>query len=220
MGSNQGLFAKPEHISYLDDYYIDRYLVTNEMFMRFVSITRYKSEGNWKKYFSKNRLQHPVINITWNDAIRYAEWAGKSLPTEPQWEKAARGINGLTYPWGNQWDPERCNCWQYNEMHYSKITKRRNFLGTSEVGVFEDDISPFGCNDMCGNVSEWIFNNYYPYITPDPEDNETRRSAKVIRGGNWRGDSYITFTCYNRFFSQPDRSSNVVGFRCVKHLSL
>lgn len=217
MGNDEGLgFSRPQHVVFVDDFHIDKSLVTNEMFAEFILRTGYRPEGEWKRFHSRERLQHPAIAVSWNDAMRYAEWAGKTLPTEAQWEKAARGIDGREFPWGNQWDPLKCNCWEYHLNQNKRATTRRSFLGTSVVGEFAHDVSPYGCYDMGGNVSEWVFDEFAPYDTSLLANDEIRNAARVMRGGNWKQDCYITFTCHNRFFAKPERTSSALGFRCAK----
>ena len=102
MGSNANIDEKPVHEVFLDDYYIDKYPVTYGQYEEFVNKTGYRSEGQWKKYYSAFYRNYPVVNVTWNDASAYADWKSKRLPTQAEWEKAARGTDFRTYPWGQE----------------------------------------------------------------------------------------------------------------------
>jgi len=99
----------PSTTVYLESYYIDRCEVTMSEYAEFVRATGYKSQGDWEMYFKPGYENYPVVNVTWYDAVSYAEWVGKRLPTELEWEKAARGSDGRTWPWGNEWDNNNCN---------------------------------------------------------------------------------------------------------------
>ncbi len=129
---------------FLDDFFIDKYLVTNEDYRTFIQ------ESNHLDSFSyaPSKARHPVTNISWDDAKEYCKWRSKkigrkvTLPTEQQWEKAARGPFGYDYPWGNKFDPERCNVGGPEG-------------DTNEVDAYPNGTSPYGCFDMCGNIWEW-----------------------------------------------------------------
>jgi iron(II)-dependent oxidoreductase len=166
MGSDKYPDERPLHRIYLDNYWIDKYPVTNTQFQRFVSETDYKPQGPWRDEFMPGTENHPVVCVTWNDAVAFSKWAGKRLPTEVQWEKAARGTDGRIYPWGNQWDASRCN-----------VSTR----GTTPVDQFPNGVSPYGCYDMVGNVWEWCsIKQMESYKDYDKGSGEC-----VIRGGSF-----------------------------------
>jgi formylglycine-generating enzyme required for sulfatase activity len=130
---------------------------------------------------------HPVVNVSYEDAANYAKWAGCQLPTEEQWEKAARGTDGREYPWGNDWDASKC---------------RFNADSTSPVGSFPNGASPYGCLDMVGNVCVWTSSIYKP-----------GQNYRVIRGGSWRAASPVIMRCACRSGSDPSYRYYGLGFR-------
>jgi formylglycine-generating enzyme required for sulfatase activity len=147
------------------------------------------TEPPWGSY-----RDHPVVNVTWYDAAAFCEWAGACLPTDEQWEKAARGTDGREYPWGNEWDASKCVC----SVAPAKASS------TEPVGERPDGASPYGCLDMAGNVWEWCADWY----------DATMRS-RVLRGGSWYGrhESAFRAACRNRFL--PGEAACIRGFRCV-----
>src|SRR3972149_1026879 len=124
-------------------FYIDRFPVTNVEYKKFVEETGHEDPAHWRREtWPEGKADHPVVQITWQSASAYAEWAGKRLPAEIEWEKAARGRDGRMWPWGNAFDPNRCNTAS---------------SGTPPVGMYSPrGDSPYGCADMAGNVWEWI----------------------------------------------------------------
>ncbi len=175
----------------LSEYWIDKTPVTNAEYARFVAITDREPPKHWEgKEPSEKIADHPVVNVTWYDAVAYAEWAGKRLPTEEEWEKAAQGTDGRPYPWGDEEPtPELCNF-------------GRNEGGTTPVGEYSPQgDSPYGCVDMVGNVWEWTASDY------DEEH-------KVLRGGSWHSDpGHLCIT--SRIGENPDSKGDNGGFRCV-----
>jgi len=130
---------------WLDGFYIDIYPTTNSDFARFVAATGHRSPQHWESpNFPRELAEHPVVWVTWDDAHAYAEWAHKSLPTSQQWEKAARGTRGNTYPWGSQTTAAKCN------------VRGSGPSTTTPVDTYKSGVSPFGLYDMCGNVWEWL----------------------------------------------------------------
>ena len=159
---------------------------------------------------------HPMAGVNWHDATAYGDWAGTALPTEAQWEKAARGTKGWTYPWGNDWDPEKLQC--------SKATMM-DAGGTAPVGSHPAGASPYGCLDMAGNVFQWCADWYDEnYMKNAPATNPTGPASgegRVMRGCCWFLNEKINFRCANRFPINPDPPSAqsgamyFFGFRCV-----
>ncbi|MBQ7528314.1 SUMF1/EgtB/PvdO family nonheme iron enzyme [bacterium] len=191
--------VKPK-VVHLNDYYIDRYEVTNRQFRKFVKETGYKAQGNWQKYAGDDRLDHPVIMVSYYDCEAYARWAGKRIPTAQEWEKAARGGDLRLYPWGGvTGDPQKLNCVE------------SIWGSTSPVGSFPEGASPYGVEDMAGNVWEWVDSWFIPY-----DSNDTYVSIrKVVKGGS-RTDSYRDCTVVAEKGVVPDLGTlSGSGFRCV-----
>ena len=140
MGSEVWDHTMPVRRVYLDAFYIDTYEVTNALYQRFMQATGRQAPASWH-----NSPNQPVVGVSWHAARAYCQWADKRLPTEAEWEKAARGTDGRTYPWGNQW-------------HHTKVnTRLSGKLGKpTPVGSYEADRSPYGVYDMAGNVGEWV----------------------------------------------------------------
>ncbi len=222
MGAYYGQGQKDEyplHEVETNDYYIDRYEVTNEQFEKFVKETGYATKGGWEKYLSDTTKNHPVVCVTHGDAQAYAKWAGKRLPTEAEWEKAARGDTMRVYPWGNGWNRDLCN----------NLTMARTDLvqllcpifqdrGTLPVGSIPEGASPYGIEDMAGNAEEWTASSYecYPGNTFSNADYGDR--LKVARGGSWKGDTPRYYSASNRGGTYPPtRAMNTLGFRCARN---
>jgi len=149
MGCNEDPYASPLHEVYIKDIYIDMFPVTNSEYKNFVDATGYKCEGSWNSDFTGEN--YPVVNITYNDALAYSCWAKKRLPTEAEWEKAARGKDSRQYPWGSMWDERKLN------------SKESNIGGPKAVDNFPDGVSPYSVSNMMGNTWEWTCSSYSPY---------------------------------------------------------
>src|SRR5262249_24950691 len=142
--SNGDEYERPAHIVIVEPFFIDRTEVTNEQYQRFVTETGHRAPTHWQNgKFTPGEAKLPVFNVSWYDANAYARWAGKRLPTEAEWEFAARGADGRLYPWGNAWNASVSNAGHANGGRLV------------EVGHFPAGTSPFGALDMCGNVWEW-----------------------------------------------------------------
>ncbi|MGR3301035.1 MAG: formylglycine-generating enzyme family protein [Candidatus Scalindua sp.] len=243
---------------YMSAYLIDKYPVTNAEYGKFVESGGYKqrdfwSDAGWDYVQQSKPLDSdvvnsapdseddcPVVNVSWYEAEAFTKYAGKRLPTEAEWEKAARGTDGRIYPWGNEYDKTRLNCAE------SKIEK------PTPVTKFPEGISGYGCFDMAGNVWEWTadwFDSQYYRSAPDrdpqgpakaedkpffgrPEDvgtsiydlepaeagDSTLSDCKVLRGGSWNGGGVIHIRCANRDYDEPDYKNDTIGFRCAGSL--
>ena len=199
---------QPRHRVYLDAYYIGKYAVTNAQYARFVGETGHRPPGNrfWKK---PEKANHPVVSISWDDAMAYAKWAGCDLPTEAQWEKAARGPDGFVYPWGNEWDGTKCR--------NSVETKAE---GTVPVDDHPQGVSGYGTFQQAGNVWEWCSDWYGDdyYTSPEASRNPSGPAKgyyRVSRGGCWWNDSPSYFRGAYRDAFGPFRTFEHLGFRLV-----
>jgi formylglycine-generating enzyme required for sulfatase activity len=207
MGSNDHeKNERPERRVYLDDYYIGKYPVTNEQYRRFVEATSYGAPLGWD-YGACDWPSRPVVGVTWYDVQFYCAWAGLRLPTEAQWEKAARGTDGRLFPWGNEPpNARKCNF----EDHVGAMT---------EIGSYPEGASPYGCLDMAGTVWEWCEDWYGPYDkavqrNPSGPDSGERR---VLRGGSWDIGA-LACRCACRGSDHPLSRTDDIGFRVARPL--
>jgi len=184
----------PARKVHLRAYYIDRYPVTNYQYGRFVEDTGHRKPLLFNHPLWRNPMQ-PAVFVGWDDARAYAEWSGKSLPTEAQWEKAGRGTDGRWWAWGNEFNSGRCNSREHGLAH------------TSEIGLFDQGMSPYGCYDMCGNVWEMCEGQWLGDTLP-------------MRGGCFLGSAtFVRVTC--RWTPEdPENGAHWLGFRCVKEIPL
>ena len=214
MGSNEGYDdEKPVHKVFVKAFYMDVYEVTNAQYLKFVNEMKYKplKHGNDP---TLNMPNQPVVNVTWYDVLEYCKWAGKRLPTEAEWEKAARGgLVGKRYPWGD-------HIFHDNANYYS--TGGKDFWDmSSKVGDF--DPNGYGLYDIAGNVQEWCADWYDPqYYAVSPKDNPMGpKSGKevIARGGSWGDESAADKDSGLRIAKRrpldPYESNQYTGFRCV-----
>ena len=219
----------PAHQASASAFLIDTYEVTNAEYQRFVTATGHRAPPHWvNQQYWAGQGQLPVVNVTWDDAAAYAAWRGVRLPTEIEWEYAARGTDGRTFPWGNEFSRQNAN---YGENP------------VVPVGQFPAGASPFGVLDMAGNVAEWTQDYYRPYpgfdryILVDPRtperydesryliaDNPFTAPAetyRVVRGGSVGvdlGTNGIELRTTSRIPTKPGTRSSLVGFRCVRDM--
>ena len=196
---------QPVHTVYLDAFWIDQTEVTNVMYAKCVAAGSC-NEPRGDDYADTNYSDHPVVFVSWYDADSYCTWAGRELPGEAQWEKAARGTDGRIYPWGN--DSPNCYLAQYSECTGTTIA----------VGSLEAGGSPYGALDMAGNVWEWVAdsydNDYYSASAKDNPENSSVAGPKVLRGGSWNIFENDVGSVDRKWYS-PDVSANYIGFRCL-----
>lgn len=210
MGSDAGnADSKPPHQVEVKSFMLDTFEVTNADFKKFVDAAAYKTDAekngssdNWLTY-AKDKDDHPVVKVSWNDAKAFCEWAGKRLPTEAEWEFAARGTDGFTFPWGNEFDPKKAN------------VKASGLRGTTAVGSFPAGASPFDIQDMSGNVAEWTSTvpEHYPGNTTDSK--LYGANLFVLRGGGWFSPEEQATTFF-RNSNVPIAGNDDLGFRCAK----
>ena len=192
MGSEYGdPDERPKQIAYTTAFFIDQYEVSNAEFAKF--------DPDFK--YGAGRENNAVI-VTWSQANNYAKWAGKRLPNEKEWEKAARGTDGRMFPWGNTFDDT-----------YVVWDQR-----TSRGGSIAKPESPYGCFDMAGSVWEWTADWYHPYPGNDIPMEQYGETYKVMRGGS-NFNNYSFYRTTQRYYLLPEEISNYpVGFRCVKDI--
>jgi len=221
MGSYNGnADEQPVHIVYLDAFYIDKYEVTNALYKSCVdanacAFPKFDNSNLRPTYYGDPRYdQYPVIGVTWDMAKAYCEWRKASLPTEAEWEKAARGPDGRMYPWGNSSDQSRAN---YNN------NGDPNYAGdTSAVDAYPSGVSPYGVFDMAGNVWEWVADiydaSYYASLTL-PIANPLGPASgayRVVKGGSW-DSSEFSLRSAGRGFYDPSNANIYIGFRCARN---
>lgn len=199
---------KPAIAVYADGFYIDRYEVTNKDYKKFTASTGRQAPDDWAEgSYPADKGNHPVIYVSWRDADAYCRWAGKRLPREMEWEKAARGADGRIYPWGDKWDMRKSN----NPL--------RGHEGTEPVGSFPAGKSPYGLYDVSGNVWEWVDDDYLPHAGSDYVSPEFGSKYKILKGGSWWDCMFygcgISAPAYNRSFFDPDTKNDSFGFRCA-----
>lgn len=212
----------PNHEVLLKSYYIDTYEVTNGQYLEFVRATGHRKPQHPSKpdrnlwqdgLVPETIMARPVINVDWYDANAYCRWAGKRLPTEAEWEKAARGTDDRRFPWGNVEPTDR-------HLNYSQ-----GWIGEKTlmpVGSYEAGKSPYGLYDVAGNVWEWVADWYDPFYyekspPKDPRGPETG-THKVIRSSGWQVET-PQVRIFTRIKSDPKDRNESTGFRCAKDAS-
>ncbi len=224
MGCNKGEEdEKPERKVWIDSFRITQYPVTNRQYAQFIAETGHRIPRYWKNKNCNAPLQ-AVVGVSWDDAVEYCRWKSRKkstiyrLPTEAEWEKAARGTNSRKYPWGNN-KPSRNHA-------DTRLKEKMPAVGMCTLGM-----SPYGCYDMTGNIwqwcADWYDRNYYQ-IASDRNPlctTENTRNGRVVRGGNWvflgccSGSPEYALRCVQRNAFHPKLRKKSVGFRCVKVLS-
>jgi formylglycine-generating enzyme required for sulfatase activity len=213
MGSPEGdPDEKPAHKVQISAFFMDKYEVTVKQYAAFLQESGGDRPAEWKTMNKTANQNRPVMGVDWAEAARYCKWAGKRLPTEAEWEKAARGTDGRLYPWGN--DPPTPLHANYGKKEWN------NHEALVPVGTLEAGKSPYGIYDMAGNVWEWVSdwydNDYYKHSPAESPAGPPTGGFKVIRGGSWN-TSARNLRAADRYFDPPSfRSQYVPGFRCAK----
>jgi formylglycine-generating enzyme required for sulfatase activity len=204
----------PQRKIYLDAFWIDRYEVSNVDYLLFVLATGSEWPQFWRESpFPEKVALHPVINVSWYEADAYCRWAGKRLPTEAEWEKAARGEYGPMFPWGDE--PAG---WIKSNIAHPGSKRGFKYPPLANVSRYEKGVSPYGVYQMAGNVSEWVSDWFDPQYyrrgaTVNPQGPETGE-MKVFRGGSWNEDPEVARSA-GRNAGLPARKSYLTGFRCA-----
>lgn len=207
MGSDSGpISEQPAHEVTLDAFYIDQYEVTNARYANCVATGACSLPGCTTAYNDPDKADHPVVCINWQKADTYCYWRGDRLPTEAEWEKAARGTDGRLWPWGDASPNE------------ALLNFNRNVDDTTPVGSYPDGVSPYGVYDLAGNVFEWVADWYsQDYYATTPSQNPEGPDAgeyKIVRGGSWPDSDRYVRTSY-RSLSSPHALNDYSGFRCA-----
>ena len=247
-GSNGLADEHPERRVFVASFYLDRFEVTNDAYFDFVLATGHRMPENaqpsatlWAHGLPLPQIRtHPVVNVSWEDAAAYCRWANKRLPTEAEWEKAARGTDGRRYPWGNDWDFAKANSasyWAGRTVDFqsgadweafwikgdgARIAKEQGVRGeilTLPVGSFPSGISPYGIHDLAGNAAEWVQDwydpNYYRSAPLSDPPGPGRGAIKAMRGGSWLKPA-VSLRTTDRDWGLMDSRPSGTGFRCAK----
>ncbi len=204
-GSDEGREEEsPEQVVEIDGFNIDKHPVTCAEYKAFVDATGHPAPRDWEgDEIPEGHEEHPVVWVSWEDATAYCEWAGKRLPTEMEWEKAARGTEGNIYPWGNSFDASLCN-------------SRESDIGeTTVVDRFPEGATPYGALDMSGNVWEWTADWYDAYRGSVYELDRYGTTYRVLRGGSWYDGANAVRTT-SRNSAKPGFAFSTIGFRCAR----
>lgn len=204
----------PQHEVYLDAFLIDRYEVSNIHYLLFVL----GSGSDWPQFWRENPFPeriglHPVISVSWYEADAYCRWAGKRLPTEAEWEKAARGEHGPVFPWGDE--PAG---WLKSNIAHAGSKRGFKYPPLANIYRYDKGVSPYGVYQMAGNVSEWVSDWFDPHyyqrgVNSNPKGPETG-DMRVFRGGSWHEDPEVARSA-GRNAGLPERKSYLTGFRCA-----
>ncbi len=203
----------PQRMVYLDAYSMDVYEVNTKDYAKFIEATQLHAPKAWDQVNPDKHGDRPVVGVTWDDAVAYCTWVGKRLPTEAEWEKAARGTDGRQYPWGNE----------APTSDRATLTKKWEGYDTpTPVGSLEAGKSPYGLYDMAGNAMEWVSDwydpKYYDTAGPDNPKGPTTGKTGIVRGGGW-GFLPADARSARRINPPHETRCTNIGFRCAKDAS-
>jgi formylglycine-generating enzyme required for sulfatase activity len=209
MGSESGMGnERPVHTVYLNTFEIGRFELTKRQYAQCVRARICAGSSD----VGENKNLHPVVNVSWQDAQNFCNWVGGRLPSEAEWEKAARGsLEGKSYPWGDE--PPICVAGALNGANFVGV----GCPGTSTMPVGSFAPNEYGLYDMAGNVLEWVSSLYkpYPYNAADGREDMNSSGDRVLRGGAW-GNLEFDIRSYLRYANSPDDTGSYVGFRCAR----
>lgn len=203
---------RPQHQVWLDRFEMDPYEVTTGQYAEFVAFAKHPAPWQWESVDLAQHRDRPVVGVSWFDADAFCRWRGKRLPTEAEWEKAARGTDGRLFPWGNQSPtPSLANFALGARFHYSQVLM--------PVQRYATGVSPYGLFQMAGNVGEWVADwyegNYYESSPLKNPAGPAVGSFRVLRGGSWSDLPKYLLT-YGRFKLPPETRNSYTGFRCAR----
>ncbi|MEO1996057.1 MAG: formylglycine-generating enzyme family protein [Planctomycetaceae bacterium] len=223
---------QPRHVRTVKAFYLYKYEVTNAQYKKFIDARQHRAPPHWGgNSFPQGKQDHPVVEVSWDDAQAYCTWAGTRLPSEVQWEYAARGADaedgktaGRVFPWGKAWDrrlsnnaslhadKELTDAATWNTWY--KAQPESSLPLTSQVGAFPKSVSPFGMHDMAGNAWEWCagFQNPYPKLD---SNGEAKSKLRARRGGSWANVA-LHIRSADRQGAAQDNLNIYTGFRCAK----
>ena len=206
---------QPQRWVYVDAFEMDRYEVSNAHYLRFVLATERIGPPYWRiDPFPEKMARHPVIGVSWQDAEAYCRWMKKRLPTEAEWEKAARGEDARKFPWGNE--PAG---WKKSNIAHPGSKRGVKYPPLANVDRYEHGVSPYGIYQLAGNVAEWVSDwfdpEYYQYGTSFNPTGPEWGEDHVYRGGSWNEDPEVARSA-GRGAHAPDHRSYLIGFRCAK----
>ncbi len=204
-----GIDEQPQREVKVEAFYIDKYEATNAQYQRFTEATGNKTPYDYKnRQYPEGEGDWPVSHIDWYDAKAYCSWVGKRLPTEIEWEKAARGTDGRIYPWGDEYDADKLNTRDWNKRKVDRV----------KVGSFPSGASPYGALDMGGSVWEWTEDWYEAYPGSAIKGRvDFGKTYKIARGGAWNSTGADLARSNMRYTYLPDQSYHCfIGVRCVK----
>ena len=202
MGSSSGKEdEKPMHFVFTPGYFIDKYEVSNKNYAAFMLATEHQAPKFWNDS-RFNEPDQPVVGVSWHDAMAYAKWKKRRLPTEAEWEKAARGNDGRLWPWGRKFDKG------FNFFFVNIFGENDNYAYTAPVNYYHSGVSPFGLYNTAGNVWEWVDNK---------KSSRSQPNSRVVKGGGWTSDKRQARISYRNHVDLKMKNPTF-GFRCAKSL--